>query len=333
MDDDYEKNKKQTITDGEQEALRIAIEERRSLQREAEAKRCREEIDSKLAKDIIIDDVENESKFQELCDKDGDYAKQVHDAMQDELYAQELYEKEQRLIKKAAKRNQDIEEADRHIAMIEQQKIDDELHNEYKKQVHNDFELASRTKITMETQYQLQKKKQEANDSYLSQQLAIKTMREEHRRKKRLQLLSSSSIVSSSDVNAVAKIWEEADVEVEDVANGVCMTILLPYLLDLKVKRMKKQIIEITATRAIYEGDTSATPDNSSYNAEFVIDGCKVDIRQEDLSYDYNSECGLLHIYIDNIYLDNDGDGDDSEARVSMVSAITKSLSRIFGRK
>jgi hypothetical protein len=55
-----------------------------------------------------------------------------------------------------------------------------------------------------------------------------------------------------------------------------------------------------------------ANEDNSQYSAEFVIDGHNVDICSNDLSFEYSSESGLLHVYIESVHLDTPTDATSS---------------------
>jgi hypothetical protein len=93
---------------------------------------------------------------------------------------------------------------------------------------------------------------------------------------KRCQVLSES--IHFPDTQGIATQWETAEAECEDVAGGICLTLLLPHMRDLKVFASSSTKVEIEASRMIYEGDTHANRDNAKYSAEFIIEGKDVNI-------------------------------------------------------
>ena len=78
----------------------------------------------------------------------------------------------------------------------------------------------------------------------------------------------------------------DAEADVEDVLGGICLTLVLPHLKDLKVNvgGAGHNVINIKATRMISKGDQTATRHNSIYVAEFTIAGTK-HITENNLSY------------------------------------------------
>ena len=95
------------------------------------------------------------------------------------------------------------------------------------------------------------------------------------------------------------------------MAGGICMTILLPYMADIKVTIVgrRKNKVELEARRTIFAEEREAhnlDTNSSVYAAEFVIDGAE-NMSDKDVSFDYSSESGMLHIYIDNLMLNNRG--------------------------
>lgn len=108
--------------------------------------------------------------------------------------------------------------------------------------------------ILPDEQMNLSKKKQEIEDFNYSIKFNIKTAREEHRRQKRVELVTSDKFLPCPSIQAIAKQWEDADAEVENVEGGICMTIVLPNLKKLNVKVEKKNKIEIDASRTIFAG-------------------------------------------------------------------------------
>ena len=132
----------------------------------------------------------------------------------------------------------------------------------------------------------------------------------------------------------------------EDVAGGLCLTLLLPYLRDIKVGALDKKRVDLEAYRIVGTEEQKAglaTVDNSQYSAEFVIDGNNVHITDKDVSFEYSSESGLLFVYIENVHLDEANEGADaagvsdgtaagSSSRVPRTSS-ENGFKRMFGRK
>jgi hypothetical protein len=67
---------KKAEVDGEAAAMQLAVEERRRVAAEAQAKREREEKDSHMAKNVY----DEEKHVHELCERDDALAQELHDA-------------------------------------------------------------------------------------------------------------------------------------------------------------------------------------------------------------------------------------------------------------
>ena len=65
------------IKKGEEEAMRVAIEERRRIKLIAEEKKERESRDVEFAKASILKDIDEKCQIEELCSKDEEVAQQV----------------------------------------------------------------------------------------------------------------------------------------------------------------------------------------------------------------------------------------------------------------
>jgi hypothetical protein len=105
---------------------------------------------------------------------------------------------------------------------------------------------------------------------------------------------------------AVADLWETAEAEVDDVCEAVCVTLLLPNIINLSVKVIKNgRKVAIDATRLAVPGDKFANAANTKYLAHFAIQGKNVKIDDKCLSHEYSSDSGLLHIYIAGVSLHN----------------------------
>lgn len=62
---------------GEEEAMRVAIDERRRVKAIAEEKKSREISDAEFAKATILDEIDAQNKLYDLCSKDDEFAKEV----------------------------------------------------------------------------------------------------------------------------------------------------------------------------------------------------------------------------------------------------------------
>ena len=276
--------KSASIKQGESAALKVAIEERRKMQAEAAQKVAQEKADTELAKKSVLDDVEEAHNFKVLCEKDDEVAAKIHAQLQDEILAEELQKKEDKAFEE----------------LKEQQRIKD---NE---RAQHDFELARQTQINLDVHAAESKSALEKKDAAIALEMAISTSREEHRRRKRLEVVHSNVVFNS--IQKVSKQWEEAEADVEDVAGGLCLTLLLPYLRDIKLKASTNNTVDLEAFRIISAEERKReldTEENSQYCAEFLIDGNNVSIEDRDLSFEYSSESGLLHVYVESVHLDN----------------------------
>ena len=354
-------SKDEALKSGESAALKVAIEERRRVQAEAASRRELESKDSEFAKQIVLDDVEEEHAFKEACSKDDEAAAKLHRELQDELLAEELMKKEEREFlemqkKKQAMIDQDAKLAERELALEEErhQQEEQRRQNMILDQAMRDFEVARKTQIELDVEASKDKTEQEKKDAQVALKMTIMNARDAHRRGKRLEVIHSSKVFNS--VKKVAQQWLEADAEVEDVAGGLCLTLLLPYLRDIKVRAIDKKRVDLEAYRIVGSEEQSAglaTIDNSQYSAEFVIDGQNVHINDKDVSFEYSSESGLLFVYIENVHLDEpgenglprDGNGsgrgrstssskDGASSRSdSWTSSLKNGFRRMFGRK
>lgn len=127
------------------------------------------------------------------------------------------------------------------------------------------------------------------------------TSRESHRERQRKTFKLHPSI--NSNLAAIGRLWERAEAEVENLDGGIVFTLLLPHLLNLIVHVVPgSKLIEIEATRFVVRSDKTATTKNSKLVTEFVIDGVKK-LKPSNVNYEYNSETGLLFVYVDNVSL------------------------------
>ena len=166
-------------------------------------------------------------------------------------------------------------------------------------------------------------KEQEAKDKQLASKLLTQSARQAYELEFSKKTRQKTEDLSMS---AIAAQWENADVDFDDVPGGICITLLLPHLADLKVTLPKHHLISIEARRMTLTGDVHASKNNCFYAAEFEIRGKKVKLASGDINYNYASETGLLHIYVENVSLS----GMVGEESTSMMSNMKSSFARLF---
>lgn len=169
-----------------------------------------------------------------------------------------------------------------------------------------------------------EQERQESEDSKISHALTVQTMRAEHRR-----IQFKKMIGGAKESATVADMWRECDPEIDDVMNGICISMLLPNIKNLEVKINKKKIVTVEAIRQIQAGDRESSAADSTFDIDFEVDGDPVVITQKELSYEYASESGMLHVYIENVHLEED----DNECKgdvLQKISNIKSKFSKVF---
>lgn len=315
--------------EGEAFAIRVAIEERQRIAREAQRKADQEKADHAAARRVVLDDVDRKLEKKHQIDEDVAAAESLQKLLQDEMLAEDIANAERRVMEEYKSKMRSIEEADLELAERQQAEFDRVARNERATVEDGDFELACRVQRESDRDSFLQKKKCEQTDSAMARKMQVKALREEHRSKT---LARFSKFMNAEDTpESVSKQWSEADAEVDDVAEGICITILLPYMNDLKVHLANSHKIEILARR-LKTVQQSVRPDaefkeTTEYNAEFEIDGAGVKIAETQLSYEYCSSSGLLHVYVDNLQLRDQS----AVSKSTILDSLRSSFRRLLG--
>ncbi len=214
-------------------------------------------------------------------------------------------------------------QGDGELARREQDLLDAEEREKNLQLQRSDFEFARSLQCNVEAHFIQNKEMQEAQDRQLAEKLltsSARLLQEAEEKKKTLESFNTWSLQS------VAAQWENADGDVSDVMGGLRITVLLPHLKDLKVT-MKKSLISVRATRNVFSGDKFANARNTYYNAEFEILGNDLRLTKDDLKYTYESESGLLHVYVENIHLNDEL---NSETDTGLLGSIRNSFTRLF---
>lgn len=129
--------------------------------------------------------------------------------------------------------------------------------------------------------------------------------RQDHRLRRDRQAANESkedgATVGERWANALAKF------ELEDVGGAIVISLRLPDLVAVSVKPVDTRFVLLQASRSKPFGQRSNTdgaedgPMALKLRLELESPGCK--LRQRDLSYDYCSTSGYLHIYCENLKL------------------------------
>lgn len=287
---------------GERAALALAMEERRRIVNEAKEMKDQLERDQEYARRCVIDDVEEDFQFKEACKEDEDLAKRLHEQLQDEMFAAELQEAEMKADMRIRESRKQIEAADAELAEKEQEMLRKEMQLDQARQEEKDSACASMLQEYLTAKVEYERQCLEMKDAVYAQTMQIKQSRDDHRHKKRAEMMGSVT-ADFGVLSELQRQWDEAVAECEDVAGGICITILLPHLCNLKVFTVDEKTVEIDARRSLQEGED---PEASSaqYCAEFIITGKDVNVEDRDISYEYSSEAGLLFVYVEKVKLD-----------------------------
>ena len=260
--------------EGETAAMRLAVEERKRVQSEAIAKKQMEEKDSYMAKQAY----DEEKHMIDQCEQDDALARELYDAD----IAEQLQKAEELRAQAEKKRYDELASADEKLAYAAQHDLEEELRQQEAKQEEEDHAVAQRLMaeddvlIRNEREQQM---KQEMEDGKLSKKMSIANLRAEHRRQKYLKMIVNAPYASGINVPTTAEMWRDADPVIEDVAGGICITILLPNIKKVDVKLSKKHVVVVEATRMVLSDEDAACiaarkkPEHTSYDIDFEIEG------------------------------------------------------------
>jgi hypothetical protein len=215
---------------------------------------------------------------------------------------------------------------------IQHQKEMDRLERLAAKQEDDDYKVASRLNSEEEEMYNSkisQKNIQEKDDLKMTRKIEIATTRADHRRRKYVELMRERT------GRTVQDLWREVDPIAEDVMGGICVTLLLPDIKILSVKLSRKRTVTVEATRLPLGSESlPLNPIDSVFDTDFEIEGKPDSLTQSDISYDYSSENGILHVYIENVHLGVFGTNEKEDTKVVpkslSLSGIKNKFTKIF---
>eukprot|EP01039_Chlorochromonas_danica_P007402 gene7402-8188_t len=299
---------------GEAAAIQAAVEERRRLQAQAKARADQERADAELAK-RLLDEEENESKL--IFEMDAKFAASLADCV---TPVKVMPEEEAEEKKHDTPCSEDLYE---HKAFMRT------------KELEEDFEVARAQQKAWQLQEATERFRQNLRDYELSRRIVLNDYRGlfEQRKRKEMEACYEKCV---RDEASVARLWEDAEAEVEDVHGAVALTLLLPNIKKLTVTLLKNgKTLRIEAVRLPLSKSVEVTPANASFLADFVLEGGDLLIQSKDVRHVYSSETGLLHVYIDDVNIDYDSKCDMNEQRPlgSFFQAVKSGLAHVFKGK
>lgn len=346
--------KRELVKEGEKAALRAAMEERARIRNAAQAKADCEVRDREFARKVILSDIDAECEAKAACEKDEYFAKEVNAKLEDEAYAEKLMREEQ-----------DRFELERLQNMLADEKYAEEAERALQAQEAKDRDMLARKDAELARIQQslddedVEKRKEALNktDSRAARAMQVELLREEHRRVKRRQLLTKQAeatrhskcnaavnfsegdedcIAKAGQLNAgniesVATQWEELEADIEDVPDGICILLVLPFLKEIMVRALDHKTVEIEARRETYKGKEANnkvynTVDNTTYSADFIIEGEGVTLTDAQLSYYYEEETGMVFVYVDSVCLTRAQEG----VKQGVVDRLKHTFKRLF---
>jgi hypothetical protein len=332
---------------GEAEAVRIAVEEKRRIKAEAQAKLDIEKADEEFARKLAADEV----KYFE------DKKRQFED---DEKYCYELDQQEKGRQKAVPSRaeskdendEQECKDGDTADTKGSYEDCDEkESYCDAKEVFREEKEVYPVTappsivdeeeekededdEVTPETSRQ----KKRALRSKLQRQ-RIEELPSTHPFKKyNFNIMKEESIIS--------KLWEKANVEINELQESLCLTVQLPNIQKLHIGMENHgKTMKIQAKRYLRKNKNSSSSsssavasltnllssDSTQYHAEFVLDG-EISVTTKDIYHEYYQEYGTLFIYIENICLDEDGSSSSNilGKGKNLLNSFKKNFLRIF---
>ena len=152
------------------------------------------------------------------------------------------------------------------------------------------------------------------DDNKLAQLITRNDLRELHRINVRSHFDGEfAKHVSSSDHDNhqqwyqefVSDKWEQVEMLVDDIHDGICISLLLPELIHVDVRITGPFNLSINATRKAFPEERSGSV--SKYRAEYSFDGATSSLHSRTVEHDYQSESGVLFLFLDKLRLSRDG--------------------------
>ncbi len=353
--------KRLELIQGEAEAVRIAVEEKRRIKAESQAKIDREKADELFAKQLAEEEVKYFS----------DRKQQYED---DEKYSYELDQEEKRGYESKLSDSKDYK-GDGEFVIPD--KEDDDLDTAAEKVVSRTVSSSSswdaydcdekpsrRRSTSLSRPPVLEEKLTPVKSIPLHAEQEVPLSPEttkQNKRAKRSQLqrvkfdneIPSTHVYkkynfsSVKDENIVSKIWEKANVEIAELHEALVLMIQLPNIQRLHIGMENQgRTMRIKAKRYVRNNGSSSkssnlsipffSTDSTQYNAEFFLDG-EICVTTQDIYHEYYQEYGLLFIYVENICLDRDNEGESASGKMlgkgkNLLNSFKNNFMRVFGK-
>jgi hypothetical protein len=351
LEEEENKSKKEAVSKGEAAALRLAIDETRRVKADAKEREAREKEDADFAKSLYEAEEKDAKLSEKIAEEDAKLARQLSGGCDSSVRSNEDCKAQE---KESSSPAQDFRYPARagagaggssgeckHAASdakgvsshkaTSNSEVEEEDEESFVREVSRKFELlsadeaaAARDQAALDAAHAAEVRRQQVKDYQISRRLAVQTEREAHRARKYKDMQQSFERCQRGH-EAVARLWENAEAEVEDVCDAVCITLLLPNIVSLSVKAVRNgKKVSIEARRLVAEGgDRFASEENTQYLAEFKIQGRNVQIADSALQHDYSSDSGLLHIYIEGVSLQDNAAAEEAVAAASASASAS----------
>ena len=202
----------------------------------------------------------------------------------------------------------EMELKDEYEAERKQREFDRERQSiEYLEQdaIARDAHFAESVEAGFRAELEAESAANEAKDLEGAFSLQRRLDRQNHRDRKNRE----ASAESKEEALSVGERWANALglFELEDVGGAICFSLRLPELVSISVKPVDKRFVKVVASRAKVLGHHNDKarhqdgPNSLTMKLELVSPGCC--LKQEDLSYDYDSTQGYLHVYAEHLKL------------------------------
>ena len=349
MEQDDIRMKKKMLRDGESAALKVAMEERTKIREQAQAKTAGEVRDREFARKVILKDIDAECESKAACENDENVAKEVYAKLQDEMYAERLHNEEEEKYAMEVTKKMLMVEADEKYALGQEKELHAQRDRIMAKWTEQDGEYARVQQDLSDKALVEEEDIQNNTDAKVARKMQVAVIREELRKRHEIklhdalneiaikkvsndQLVPSADDINTCDIVSVIDQWANADASIVDVPDGIVIILQLPYMSDLRVKAIGAATVEIEATRYNYEQkDISISDkklynsiDNTTYAADFIIEGNGVALNDAALSYTYSKDVGVLYAYVDSVSL--------SKAETNVKQGVVDKLKNTFKR-
>jgi hypothetical protein len=181
---------------GEAEAVRIAVEERKRLKEEAEEKEILRKRDEELVKKLVLEEEEQIMQSRIILESDEKFVDSLKRSFE---------------TKPETKSTPD--------------KITDQ---EYKN---------SESKDGVERGFfqSPESSKEEAVELSMKNKNFIRDARFKFKESKKTKIINNNEFSSNISSEQLAKVWHDADAEIDDVVGGICISLYLPKMIKIKV--------------------------------------------------------------------------------------------------